>query len=65
MPKIIDNENERKNINVQIRISKLEKEKLDNVCKALNLTYTEFFLLSVDNLSSYLVKSNLQENKNW
>ena len=64
MPKIIDNENERKNINVQIRISKLEKEKLDNVCKALNLTYTEFFLLSVDNLSSYLVKSNLQENKN-
>lgn len=64
MPKIIDNENERKNINVQIRISKLEKEKLDNICKALNLTYTEFFLLSVDNLSSYLVKSNLQENKN-
>ena len=65
MPKIIDNENERKNINVQIRISKLEKEKLDSICKALNLTYTEFFLLSVDNLSSYLVKSNLQENKNW
>lgn len=64
MPKIIDNENERKNINVQIRISKLEKEKLDSICKALNLTYTEFFLLSVDNLSSYLVKSNLQENKN-
>lgn len=64
MPKIIDNENERKNINVQIRISKLEKEKLDSICKALNLTYTEFFLLSIDNLSSYLVKSNLQENKN-
>ena len=64
MPKLIDNENERKNINVQVRISKIEKEKLDKVCKALNLTYTEFFLLSVDNLSSYLVKSNLQENKN-
>ena len=31
MPKIIDNENERKNINVQIRISKLEKEKLDSI----------------------------------
>ena len=64
MPKLIDNENERKNINVQIRISKIEKEKLDKVCKALNLTYTEFFLSSIDNLSNYLQKINLQENKN-
>lgn len=64
MPKLIDNENERKNINVQIRISKIEKEKLDMVCKALNLTYTEFFLSSIDNLSNYLQKINLQENKN-
>jgi antitoxin component of RelBE/YafQ-DinJ toxin-antitoxin module len=62
MPRIIDNENERKNINVQIRISKNEKEKLDSVCKALNLTYTEFFLTSIDNLSSYLQKTIKSEN---
>ena len=67
IPKVVS-ENEKRVINLQVRINKLEKDKLDMVCNALNLTYTEFFTISLDNLSNYIqngVKSQNNEfNKN-
>lgn len=63
IPKIIANEEDKRTINLQVRLNKTEKEKLDSLCKALNLTYTEFFLISLDNLSSYLQKG-LKQPKN-
>lgn len=67
IPKVVSDA-EKRNINLQVRINKFEKEKLDNVCKALNLTYTEFFVISLDNLSNYLLNGlkneNSKQNKN-
>ena len=67
IPRVVS-ENEKRVINLQVRINKLEKDKLDMVCNALNLTYTEFFVISLDNLSNYIqngVKSlNNEFNKN-
>lgn len=67
IPKVVS-ENEKRVINLQVRINKLEKDKLDKVCNTLNLTYTEFFSISLDNLSNYIqngVKSQNNEfNKN-
>lgn len=67
IPRVVS-ENEKRVINLQVRINKLEKDKLDSVCNALNLTYTEFFIISLDNLSNYIqngVKSpNNEFNKN-
>ena len=56
IPKIFTNPEDKRIINCQVRLSKAEKERLDKVCNTLNLSYTEFFLISLDNLSSYLEK---------
>lgn len=62
IPKIVSEE-EKRVINLQVRINKLEKDKLDFVCNALNLSYTEFFTISLDNLSAYLQNGFKSQNK--
>ena len=51
-----------RDIVLQLRINKNEKEKLENISKTLNLSYREVFTLAIDIMSLPLEKLNKSEN---
>ena len=54
--------NEPRDIILQLRINKTEKELLNDISKALNLSYREVFTLALDIMSLPLEKLNKNEN---
>lgn len=51
-----------RDIVLQLRINKNEKEKLNDISKALNLSYREVFTLALDIMSLTIEKLNKNEN---
>ena len=51
-----------RDIILQLRINKNEKEKLEHISKTLNLSYREVFTIAIDIMSLPLEKLNKSEN---